>query len=72
LSREDAENYIAVQDRDRDEFVRHYFHKNACDPLFYDLVINMQFVSPAEAGELILKLCCMRFGEELERLKRKC
>ncbi len=70
LSREDAENYVATQDRDRDEFVQRYFHRDAADPLHYDLVVNTHLISPPDAGELVLKLCHTRFGDELKRSGR--
>ncbi|NOX56560.1 MAG: cytidylate kinase-like family protein [Planctomycetes bacterium] len=66
MSREEATQYIATQDRDRDEFVRRYFHRDASDPQHYDLVINTQFTSPADAAELITLLCRSRFGDELK------
>ena len=48
LTRKEAQRYLAEQDNSRLAYIRRYFHRDADDPLFYDLVINTEFM-PLEA-----------------------
>ena len=40
LSRAEADSQIRRMDRDRERFVRQYFHVEAPDPTGYDLILN--------------------------------
>jgi cytidylate kinase len=50
----DARRYMANLDRDRQEFVEQFFHRDVADPHQYDLVINVDRLGTAGAVKLIL------------------
>jgi cytidylate kinase len=60
-NRHDAENFIDETDKGRDDFVRRYFHRDAADPHFYDLVINLENISRPAAASLITDEFKFRF-----------
>lgn len=51
----EAERWVNDTDRERLEFVRGHFRADAADPLLYDLVINGERMTPAEAAALIVQ-----------------
>jgi cytidylate kinase len=53
LTRAEAEKRVRTTDRDRENFVREYFRKDATAPLNYDLVLNVARYSTAACAELI-------------------
>jgi cytidylate kinase len=53
-TRRDAEKFIHETDKGRADFVKRYFHHDVADPRLYDLVINLEHLSPAAAADLIL------------------
>ncbi len=44
LTRKEAQRYLAQRDNQRLAYIRRYFHRDADDPLFYDLVLNTEFM----------------------------
>ncbi len=56
LSKEQAKKFIVDEERGREHYLRKYFNKNFNDPLLYDLVINMDAVSPDEAVKAVAGL----------------
>jgi len=54
LAHEEAGRKLEDVDRERLEFVRKHFHKDAADPAQYDLVLNASRWSVAECADIIL------------------
>ncbi|HEY3244139.1 MAG TPA: cytidylate kinase-like family protein [Phycisphaerae bacterium] len=54
LDLEEARRTIERIERERAEFIRHHFQREAEDPTRYDLIINRQRFSEAQAVELIV------------------
>ncbi len=54
LSRKEARRYIEEKDNQRLAYIRQHFHRDADDPLFYDLVINTEFMSVNSVAETIV------------------
>ena len=62
LSRSAAREYVAGRDRERADFVRHFFRRDAADAEDYDLVVNAaSFTVPAMA-RMALEIYEARFG----------
>jgi cytidylate kinase len=59
---EQAKRYVDETDRNRDDFIRQYFHRDVADPSLYDLVLNMEHLPPLEAAQLIINQFERRFG----------
>jgi cytidylate kinase len=55
VSREEAARRIEATDRDRNQFVREYFGKDATDARLYDLVLNSSRFSIKECADLIIE-----------------
>jgi len=49
-----ARRFVRETDQGRRDFVKRFFHHDINDPLLYDLVINVQHVSMADAAEQII------------------
>jgi cytidylate kinase len=62
LTHEAAREIVDEVDKHRQEFIKHYFHKDVTDPHLYDLVINRQHYSMECAVDLIVDQCRRRFG----------
>jgi Cytidylate kinase-like family len=56
LSEHDAATWVERTERQRVEFVKHYFGKDVADPHAYDLVLNMSRVSTEDGAEIIIQL----------------
>lgn len=54
LSPENARRKVDEIDRDRAEFIRHFFHADVDDPCNFDLIINTSRMSTAASTELII------------------
>jgi cytidylate kinase len=54
ISVEEAASRVRVIDRERVDFVRDHFHKDAADPRLYDLVLNSSRLTPAAQVNLVL------------------
>lgn len=71
LSESQARQFIATLDRGRKEFVSRFFHRDVTDPHWYDLVINVEFLGPDAAVELIVaawrQIEARRRGEAVPR-----
>ncbi|MFQ6015658.1 MAG: AAA family ATPase [Anaerolineae bacterium] len=57
LSHQAAAEYIAASDQARIDYLRRYHRADWLDPHLYDLVINRQKISVAEAAHLIVTGC---------------
>ncbi len=53
LSFKEAEHYVTKTDADRRALVQQYFHRDACDPHAYDMVINVERFGPQLAARQI-------------------
>ncbi len=53
-SKAEAEHYIVKRDNDRKAFVRKYFNVDIADPAYYDLIINTEKISIAQATEAVI------------------
>jgi cytidylate kinase len=58
--REAARNRIEEADRRRAGFIRHYFNRDADDPLLYDLIINASLMSTDELVGAVVDACRRR------------
>jgi cytidylate kinase len=54
-SREEAARWVEETERNRDNFVKDHFNKDATDPRYYDLVLNASRWSTAECVEFIVQ-----------------
>jgi len=54
LSKKDARRYIDEKDNQRLAYIRQYFHRDADNPLFYDLVLNTEFMPINSVVETIV------------------
>jgi hypothetical protein len=55
MSREDAKRKVETVDRERTDFVRHHFFKDAGDPRNYDLVLNAASFSTVQCADIIVE-----------------
>ncbi len=55
VSPEDAVRQVQRRDRERNRFVKVYFHRDPTDPLQYDLLVNTSRFEDDEAAELIIR-----------------
>ncbi len=53
LSSKQAREQVRKEDRNRASYVKKYLEKDIHDPLLYDLIINMDTISPLEAARMI-------------------
>jgi cytidylate kinase len=53
LSLADAQHYVEQSDRDRNVFLKKYFHQDVSDPLLHDLTVNVEQFGEDEALEVI-------------------
>ncbi len=68
LSRKEAEKLVQTADKERLAFIRRFFHHDAEDPLYYDLVLNLGELSLATAEEIIVEALRAKFPEAMSRL----
>ncbi len=54
LTRKEAQRYLAEHDSQRLAYIRRYFHRDADDPLYYDLVINTEFMPLETVVDIII------------------
>lgn len=54
LSKKEARRYIEENDNQRLAYIRQHFHKDADNPLFYDLVLNTEFMPVNSVAETIV------------------
>jgi cytidylate kinase len=50
----EAKDFVETTDRDREQFIRRYFHHDVSDPHLYDLVVNLADLPRDDAVELIV------------------
>ena len=59
ISKKEAKDFVIKKDRNRSDYVKKYFGENIADPFLYDLVLNIDNLTPQEAvriiGSLVLK-----------------
>jgi cytidylate kinase len=63
LSHEAARRELARRDRERGEFVLRSFHRDANDPLAYDLCLNLDTVGLEAAESIALRALELRFPQ---------
>jgi len=61
VSAVEAEEMIRQADASRSEFLRYHFHREADDPLSYDLSVNTGFLSLEDAANLLVAAYRARF-----------
>lgn len=54
LSPADAKRFVEQTDRNRREFVRHYYRRDVADDRLYDLILSVDQLGEAEAAEQIV------------------
>ncbi|HOA72244.1 MAG TPA: cytidylate kinase-like family protein [Phycisphaerae bacterium] len=54
LSLDEARARIDAIEAERRDFVRHHFHRDAHDPARFDLLVNVERISPDRAARIIL------------------
>jgi Cytidylate kinase-like family len=57
----EAEKYVDETDRGREQYVQRYFHRDTTDPHLYAMVLNLEFMSPEDAANVIVTECRRRF-----------
>jgi cytidylate kinase len=62
LSADAARTYVVEKDCGRRDFVRSHFQRDIADPTLYDLVLNVEHLGPATAGDTIVAAYRGRFG----------
>ena len=61
FSRLDAAKFLEEDDKQRQNYVKTYFHKDISDPLLYDAVINTSKISFEETAETIFLLVKLKY-----------
>jgi len=64
MTETEAKRYLEEADKERLAFVRRYYHRDADDPLNYDVVINVQNFAAQGAVGVILAALEERFGKD--------
>jgi cytidylate kinase len=59
---EEAQRVVRAGDKERADYLRKEFGKDAADPAFYDLIINVAVYPPDRADALILMAYLAKFG----------
>ena len=59
-----AAQMVEQSDRERRDFVQHYFHRDTTDLHLYDLAINLDRVRQEDAVDLIADQYRRQFGEQ--------
>lgn len=62
ISVEQASQVVRKLDREREAFVREYFHHSADDPQFYDLIVNSEQLGIERAADLVAHAMRQRDG----------
>jgi len=61
VSKAEAGKIIAQADKTRDAFIRRYFHHDRHDPLYYDLILNLDHLTISSARDIILSALKLKF-----------
>jgi cytidylate kinase len=54
LSEDEARQFVETKDHEQRKFHTQFFHTSANDPLSYDLILNLERLSPDKALDLVL------------------
>ncbi len=60
----EARKKVESVDRERAEFIKHYFNKDIDDPHFYDLVINVERFTNEQVADMIIHALKVKFKEK--------
>lgn len=52
---------IAKAEKQRDAFIRRFFHRDGHDPLYYDFVLNLDNLTLSSARDIILSALKLKF-----------
>jgi cytidylate kinase len=53
MGEREAREFVHVEDRGRERYLKSYFHKNIDDPLLYHLTLNTDLMTSEKAAEII-------------------
>lgn len=62
LTLEAARAQIAQVDKEREQFIRHHFHRSPGDPSAYDVVINTGYLTPEGTADILLAILERKLG----------
>lgn len=61
VSEKEARKKVESVDRERAEYIRHYFHQDTTDPHHYDLLINVESYTNEQVAEMIISAMEIKF-----------
>ncbi len=62
LTPDAARAQIAQVDKEREQFIRHHFHRSPGDPSGYDVVINTGYLTPEGTADILLAILERKLG----------
>lgn len=62
VSFKEAKKKVESVDRERADYIRHFFHQDPEDPVFYDMVINVEHLTNEQVAEMIISAMQIKFG----------
>lgn len=62
MPRKEAKKLVEKMDKERIEYIRHYFHRDPTDPHYYDMVINVEKYSENQVAEMIISALEVNLG----------
>jgi len=64
VSYRDARKKVVSMDRERADFIRHYFHQDIDDPTQYELVINVEELTNEQVADMIIHALEIKLSEK--------
>jgi cytidylate kinase len=61
VSEKEARKKVESVDKERDDYIRHYFHQDTTDPHHYDMVINVEHYTNEQVAEMIIAAMEVKF-----------
>lgn len=62
VSFKEAKKKVEAVDRERAEYIRHFFHQDPEDPAHYDVVINVEHLTNEQVADTIIAAMAIKFG----------
>ncbi len=64
VSLKEARKKVEATDRERAEYIQHYFHQDTTDPHNYDMVINVEHYTNEQVADIIISGMEVKFNHE--------
>ncbi len=61
VSEKEAKRKVEGMDRERDDYIKQYFHQDTTDPHHYDVVINVENYTNEQVAEMIISAMEIKF-----------